>query len=262
MVTPVVGVGAIITDHAGRVLVVQRARPPGQGKWAVPGGKVRAGESLRDTARREIREETGLHIEVGPVAWVGETVGAGDPPRFHIVLIDFWATIVGGEDPRAGDDADDLDWVDPLQPHRALVPSMYRMFTDLYGAPPESGPNAAALPPSERPFTAERYTTQDLPATPTRSFRIPAVGWIEAPGELLELGDALNEPVEYKRRIGRYLLWRAGPPVGEAEYLAISADDLSERYRFRLSGKTGAGYGPDGRRHERFRTWKESLRDA
>lgn len=116
-----------------------------------------------------------------------------------------------------------------------------------------------ALPVHERPFTTERYHTSQLPDTPTRSFRIPATGWIEAPAEVLELGDELGEPVEYKRRIGRYLLWRAGPPVGEAIYLAVDAVDHARCYRFRLSGRTGHGEAPGGSHHTRFRTWKEAL---
>ncbi len=116
-----------------------------------------------------------------------------------------------------------------------------------------------ALPPHQRPFIGRLYHTDELPATPQRTFRIPAAGWIEAPDELLHLGDDLGEPVEYKRRIGRFLLWRAGPPVGEAWYLAVAADDLDERYRFRLHGKRGRGRGPDGALHDRFRSWKESL---
>lgn len=116
-----------------------------------------------------------------------------------------------------------------------------------------------ALPVHERPFTTERYHTADLPDTPTRSFRIPAEGWVEAPESLLHLGDELNEPVEYKRRIGRYLLWRAGPPVGDAIYLALDAADVGRTFSFRLRGRTGEGTGPDGSAHERFRTWKESL---
>jgi hypothetical protein len=117
-----------------------------------------------------------------------------------------------------------------------------------------------ARPPHERPFVDTRFATHELPDLPQRAYRIPATGWTEAPAELLELGDELSEPVEYKRRIGRYLLWRAGPAVGEARYLAVR-DDLEVWFRFDLLGKRGTGVGPDGAVHERFRTWKESLRD-
>ena len=119
----------------------------------------------------------------------------------------------------------------------------------------------APLPVGDRPFITGHYSTVDLPDTPTRSFRIPASGWREAPAELLTLGDDLDEPVEYKRRIGTYLLWRAGPPVGDAWYLAIDATDLRRRFRFRLAGRTGLGTGPDGVQYERFREWKQSLLD-
>ncbi len=119
-------------------------------------------------------------------------------------------------------------------------------------------PERRPLPPHERPFVDRPYETHELPATPQRDYRIPASGWTQAPPELLHLGDDLGEPVEYKRRIGRYLLWRAGPPIGDAWYLAV-ADDLSTMHRFRLRGKHGEGIGADDRLHTRFRTWKQSL---
>ncbi len=118
-----------------------------------------------------------------------------------------------------------------------------------------------ARAPRERPFVEDRVHTADLPDTPQREYRIPAHAWVEAPEVLLRLGDEIGAAVEYKRRIGRWLLWRAGPPVGEARYLAV-APDLAEHHRFDLHGKRGTGTGPDGTRHERFRTWKESLRDT
>ena len=117
------------------------------------------------------------------------------------------------------------------------------------------------LPPGERPFVTDPVHTAELPATPQRSYRIPAHAWVEAPDDLLNLGTDIGEPVEYKRRIGRFLLWRAGPPVGEARYMAI-ADDLTASFKFDLHGRTGEGIGPDGQTHHRFRSWKESLRDA
>jgi hypothetical protein len=85
---------------------------------------------------------------------------------------------------------------------------------------------------------------------------------VEAPDELRTLGDDIGVAlVAYKRRIGRYLLWRAGPARGaDARYLAIDAGDLGRRFEFRLfPDGTGRGRGPDGRVHTRFRTWKEAL---
>ena len=120
-------------------------------------------------------------------------------------------------------------------------------------------------PAEERTPTTRRWHTDELPPTPQRDFLIPATHWVEAPDELRDLGADLGiELVAYKRRIGRFLLWRAGPAVrADARYAAVAADDLAERYEFRLfPDGTGEGTGPDGVVHTRFRSWKESLRDA
>jgi hypothetical protein len=82
---------------------------------------------------------------------------------------------------------------------------------------------------------------------------------------VLRLGEDLGiELVAYLRRIGRYLLWRAGPAVrADTRYLAINPDDFDDRFTFRLfPDGTGEGDAPDGSSHARFRTWKEALRDA
>ena len=124
-----------------------------------------------------------------------------------------------------------------------------------------------ALPYNQRPVDATPVHTADLPPTPQRDRNIPARAWVEAPDELLHLGDDIGLPpgdADYKRRIGRWLLWRAGPATGaDARYLAVAADDLAAQFTFRLfPDGSGDGAGPSGRRHTRFRTWKEDLRDA
>jgi len=106
--------------------------------------------------------------------------------------------------------------------------------------------------------------TTELPATPQRDRTIPATAWIEAPPALVDLGrDLGHDVVAYKRRIGGWLLWRAGPAAkGDARYAALAADDARQQFTFRLhpSGD-GEGVGPDGVVHHRFRAWKEALRD-
>jgi hypothetical protein len=122
-----------------------------------------------------------------------------------------------------------------------------------------------ALPYDQRPVDETPVHTWDLPATPTRDRNIPARAWVEAPAALLALGDDLDARphADYKRRIGPWLLWRAGPATGgHARYLAVRADDLATAMTFRLyPDGTGEGTGPSGRTHTRFRTWKEDLRD-
>lgn len=119
-------------------------------------------------------------------------------------------------------------------------------------------------PAEERPPITHDVHTDDLPPTPQRDFLIPAERWVEAPDALRALGGDLGVTlVAYKRRIGRYLLWRAGPARGaDARYMALAADDLERRFTFRLfPDGSGEGLGPDGTTHTRFRTWKEALRD-
>jgi hypothetical protein len=134
----------------------------------------------------------------------------------------------------------------------------------------DPGANARSEPiPAElRPVDDTPVHTEDLPPTPQRDRSIPATAWIEAPEELRHLGDDLgdDEPAataRYLRRIGPWLLWRAGPARGaHARYWAGLADDLATQATFALFPEgSGEGVGPSGATHTRFRTWKEDLRD-
>jgi 8-oxo-dGTP diphosphatase len=102
-------VGAIVVrDDA--VLLVRRGRGPGAGKWAPPGGRVEFGESLRDACAREVREETGLAVEVGKLAgWVERT--GTEPAPYHYVILDFFASVRGEQPLQPGDDAADVAWI-------------------------------------------------------------------------------------------------------------------------------------------------------
>lgn len=118
---PVPGVGvAILQDD--RLLLVQRRHDPGRGLWAVPGGRVELGETLRDAARREVKEETGLVVSLGPVIWVGESIGPGRPPAWHFTLVDFLGSVESGV-LRAGDDAAQVAWVGLEEVERLAAPA-------------------------------------------------------------------------------------------------------------------------------------------
>jgi acetyl-CoA carboxylase carboxyl transferase subunit beta len=111
----------------GALLMVERGRPPRAGEWAVPGGKVRWGEPLEEAVAREVVEETGLIVEVGDLVWTGQTIG----PDWHFVLLDFEATIVGGE-LVAGDDAAQVAWVDLVEAESwPLTSSMFGLISLL-----------------------------------------------------------------------------------------------------------------------------------
>ena len=104
------GVGALIIKD-GKVLLVKRANEPNKGKWSIPGGVVKLGESLIDALKREIEEETGLKIKVLDVACVSEEiVEYNGKIKFHYVIIDFFAEVVGGR-LRVGSDAEEAKWV-------------------------------------------------------------------------------------------------------------------------------------------------------
>ena len=114
----------------------------------------------------------------------------------------------------------------------------------------------------ERPTDDTPVNTADLPPTPIRDRNIPATAWIEAPASLITLGDDLpGTPVaEYKRRIGPWILWRAGPAKhGDARYWTAHETTGAE-FTLRLFPDGDAqGIGPSGATHDRFRAWKEAV---
>jgi ADP-ribose pyrophosphatase YjhB (NUDIX family) len=92
-----VGAGAVV--HRGKeVLLVKRNFPPNQGKWSIPGGRVELGEEVDDAAVREIREETGLSVEIEGLLDV-QTLIQKDRKgaiKYHYILVDYIARAVGG----------------------------------------------------------------------------------------------------------------------------------------------------------------------
>lgn len=86
---------------------------------------------MREAAAREVLEETGLMVEVGDPVWVGDILDDADPPAYHYTVVDFLATVVGGE-LSAGDDAAEARWV-PVSEVRALLltPTMVDLLDQL-----------------------------------------------------------------------------------------------------------------------------------
>jgi ADP-ribose pyrophosphatase YjhB (NUDIX family) len=108
---PIVGVGAVVVKD-GHALVVRRATEPLRGEWSVPGGMLELGEKLREGIAREVKEETGLEVEVGEVLDVFDSIfpDAEGRTQYHYVLIDFLCRPVAGE-VRASSDVSDARWV-------------------------------------------------------------------------------------------------------------------------------------------------------
>lgn len=108
---PAVGVGAVVFDQMGRVLLVRRGKAPRQGLWSLPGGCLENGETMPDCCRREILEETGIGIEPGPIVAVVQRIAEG----FHYLIIDFLARPSPrgpAADPVPASDASAARWVE------------------------------------------------------------------------------------------------------------------------------------------------------
>ena len=96
--------GAVIVD-GDRVVLVKRAHEPLKGEWSLPGGTVEVGETLAEAVAREVREETGLNVHVGPLVEVLDRVHRDRDERveYHFVLLDYRCTVVSGTlDARVG----------------------------------------------------------------------------------------------------------------------------------------------------------------
>ncbi len=109
--SPLVGVGAVIIDDTGRVLLIRRAGEPLKGHWSLPGGLLELGESLLDGVQREIREETGLAVEpLELIELLDRIYREGARVRYHYVIADYLCRVTGGA-LQAASDADATRWV-------------------------------------------------------------------------------------------------------------------------------------------------------
>jgi 8-oxo-dGTP diphosphatase len=110
--SPVLGVGAVIWNDKDEVVLIRRGKEPRRDQWSIPGGHLEWGESLHDAILREVREETGLIVEIAGLVDTVDLIvqdGSGEVTR-HYVLIDFATRAVAGE-LRAGSDAAEARWV-------------------------------------------------------------------------------------------------------------------------------------------------------
>jgi 8-oxo-dGTP diphosphatase len=105
MSIPKIAVGGIVVND-GDLLMVRRAKDPGKGLWSIPGGHVEHGEYLTDAVRREVKEETGLDVEVADLVGILEVIGPD-----HLVILDFGARVQTRTEPAPSDDVSEARWV-------------------------------------------------------------------------------------------------------------------------------------------------------
>jgi ADP-ribose pyrophosphatase YjhB (NUDIX family) len=114
-VRPIVAVGVAVRRD-DRVLVVQRAREPSRGAWTVPGGVVDLGETMTQAAAREVGEECGIAVEVGPIVGAIDNIVRDEDGavRYHFAIVDYAARYLDGE-LALNDELTDAAWVTPAQ---------------------------------------------------------------------------------------------------------------------------------------------------
>jgi ADP-ribose pyrophosphatase YjhB (NUDIX family) len=110
---PQLAVSAVIF-RGGKVLLLRRAKSPGNGYWSLPGGRVEFGESLHIALAREVDEEAGLKIDIVALAGWREVLPSADGGGGHYLIMSFAARWVAHE-PRLNHEHDDFKWVEPGQ---------------------------------------------------------------------------------------------------------------------------------------------------
>ncbi len=110
---PMVGVGVVVW-RGPELLLIQRGKAPRAGSWSLPGGMQELGETVRETATREVREETGVEIDVTHLIDVVDTITRDEAGRVRMqyTLVDFAAEWRSG-DAVAGSDAAGVQWINP-----------------------------------------------------------------------------------------------------------------------------------------------------
>lgn len=91
---PALAVDAVVIRKSGSVVLIKRRKPPYEGYWALPGGFVEYGETVENAVKREVKEETGLDVEIKGL--IGVYSKPDRDPRGHVVSIAYLVVEASG----------------------------------------------------------------------------------------------------------------------------------------------------------------------
>lgn len=126
--SPQIAVGAVVIRDE-KVLLVKRRKPPGRGLWSIPGGRVELGETLKEAAEREVKEEAGVIIRAKDPVYTFDLIDRDKQGyiRFHYVIVDLLADYVSGK-VNPSSDACEARWVTPRELEELPVSRITREF--------------------------------------------------------------------------------------------------------------------------------------
>ncbi len=203
---PVPG-AAVVCLKGDSVLLVQRGREPNLGRWSYPGGKIQAGETARDAARREALEETGLEVRVLDVIDVYDAIF----PPYHYTVTDYLAEVETDRKPVAQSDVSDARWVPFTETDQYdLTEAMERVLARArwlrearVGAPPSLGMTSAESVPAGitgrealRQKVRGLYVITDETLPPGRSHVETARAALEGGSGIIQLRDKRRDAGE------------------------------------------------------------------
>lgn len=105
--TPKIGVRAAVFDPAGRILMVRETQ---DGNWSLPGGWAEPGQTVAESAAREVLEETGYIVRVEKLAAVWDRARQRHPPALHSVTRCFFICALEGGEPKTSDETSEIAW--------------------------------------------------------------------------------------------------------------------------------------------------------
>ena len=128
--SPIPSVGAVVINNK-KILMIKRGKPPAEGIWSIPGGRLKLGESLQQAAEREVFEETGLVIKSKYPIYTFDFIEKDQfgKVKFHYVIVDLLAEYISGE-PVPGDDASEACWFDIQEIEKLPVGNTSRILAE------------------------------------------------------------------------------------------------------------------------------------